>query len=344
MPYHRLSEGVDLESQLKIGSTVVIRHPSEMAVEPQTSKEIKKIMKTTKRSCAQCKAFESENLVCKTCSKCQAVFYCSVECQRLHWPAHKVHCPQSRKLDRVEKLAYALTANRNFFTYLKLAIIFQFNLLTAKRPIEPFCALVPLTVEPEDILDFARLRGDIPFERPTNPHQKMKGILQVGGVLPYPEEQYFKDKARSLTEAAMDANPSLYCRPDSIHVVVRFSMVDPARDGPGMMIEIPIIITPNLMDIARAAQPFGQCLPIAAHFFSKPMDAFSCVEYINSTIRQDRENRFLMRREMTEEDEELIRRSTAEFNQETEMRFSSMIIELRMRNEQIYKPLIHDLL
>lgn len=39
--------------------------------------------------CATCKA-NSKNL--KRCSRCCSVYYCSVECQRSHWPQHKSVC------------------------------------------------------------------------------------------------------------------------------------------------------------------------------------------------------------------------------------------------------------
>jgi len=41
-------------------------------------------------SCAFCGDFDSEKL--KKCSGCGNVAYCSIKCQRQHWPAHKNHC------------------------------------------------------------------------------------------------------------------------------------------------------------------------------------------------------------------------------------------------------------
>ncbi len=45
-----------------------------------------------KGCCASCKKIP-ENL--KRCSRCRAIDYCSVECQRAHWPQHKIVCSKN---------------------------------------------------------------------------------------------------------------------------------------------------------------------------------------------------------------------------------------------------------
>uniref|UniRef100_A0A7S3L3R3 MYND-type domain-containing protein n=1 Tax=Amphora coffeiformis TaxID=265554 RepID=A0A7S3L3R3_9STRA len=46
------------------------------------------------RECAQCGVFESGNSVFSCCARCRVTFYCSKDCQRLHWKksGHKEKC------------------------------------------------------------------------------------------------------------------------------------------------------------------------------------------------------------------------------------------------------------
>ena len=43
--------------------------------------------------CAACGSFEGITLKHKVCSNCKSVYYCSQECQRVHWKnGHKEQC------------------------------------------------------------------------------------------------------------------------------------------------------------------------------------------------------------------------------------------------------------
>ena len=44
-----------------------------------------------KRRCAAC-GIEERKL--RRCARCRTVSYCSVDCQRQHWPEHKQRCKQ----------------------------------------------------------------------------------------------------------------------------------------------------------------------------------------------------------------------------------------------------------
>lgn len=49
---------------------------------------------TVAKACSYC-ARNRELLATKLCSRCRAVRYCSVDCQRAHWPFHKGLCHPS---------------------------------------------------------------------------------------------------------------------------------------------------------------------------------------------------------------------------------------------------------
>ena len=42
--------------------------------------------------CASCGIAEIDEIKLKTCTACKFVRYCSVECQKKHWPQHKRAC------------------------------------------------------------------------------------------------------------------------------------------------------------------------------------------------------------------------------------------------------------
>lgn len=54
-----------------------------------SSDSISRINAPKKSCCATCKAI---GLKLRFCSRCRAISYCSVECQRAHWAQHKVCC------------------------------------------------------------------------------------------------------------------------------------------------------------------------------------------------------------------------------------------------------------
>ena len=69
--------------------------------------------------------------ICQTCSKagtallkcatCKVVYYCSKECQQLHWSAHKRHCKEVKRslaLYKVEEEKLKHCDENNLFTSL----------------------------------------------------------------------------------------------------------------------------------------------------------------------------------------------------------------------------------
>ena len=74
-------------------------------MEPRVVSETTVSPRSTSFQCSNCSKDEAEN----TCSKCNAVKYCSRECQKDHWKNHKSYCNEIKKLiKKVEKEAKPL--------------------------------------------------------------------------------------------------------------------------------------------------------------------------------------------------------------------------------------------
>lgn len=53
------------------------------------------------KNCAYCHRFQRcEFKRLQQCGRCHVVFYCSKECQKIHWPEHKIACKSTVTLDK----------------------------------------------------------------------------------------------------------------------------------------------------------------------------------------------------------------------------------------------------
>ncbi|KAF9485097.1 hypothetical protein BDN70DRAFT_708232 [Pholiota conissans] len=325
--------------QLEVAATLKMSHPSEIPPGSRSTKDLKKIVKDTRHCCVRCNMRESAARLYKTCGKCHSVYYCSQECQKLDWPSHKEKCPESERKKRVEKVFAALMCNENLSRFLQLAMVLHLGIQNSPLPAKPFTVSIKTDVEPEHIMEFARLRGDIEPSGATNPPRKIRGIPQIGKILNI-----------GVPEGELDvialANSTMEVERYPEHPETTFGCVAYSIGGVGVqslktafMSIVPI--TAEVMRIAREAQPFVQEISATGETRLKPMSSDSCIEYINTTIRLDNENRLLLRTPMTEFDETIIRNSAA--NPRTlsdDERRNWTFMQSRMKNERVYEALL----
>lgn len=62
------------------------------------------------KACAHCSDADAKENGLRRCGGCKEVWYCSTECQKAAWPAHKAECTDSSKKQRSHARALKITA------------------------------------------------------------------------------------------------------------------------------------------------------------------------------------------------------------------------------------------
>ncbi|KAF9480176.1 hypothetical protein BDN70DRAFT_992902 [Pholiota conissans] len=232
----------------------------------------------------------------------------------------------------------ALSSDANLMGYLHVAIILCLDLIKSPLPAnEPFSIVVHLSVEPENIVDFARLRGDL--DPPNNASEQIKGMLQISDIYHNPqieENLGGKEGLRALT-SSLKADPVLapFTSGDSPVGVILFALgkSNSMRKGP-------IVIEPSYMAVSRKRDPFRQTVAATGKSRMQALGVQSCVEYINTAIRMDKANCFRLRTDMTSEDEEIIRNSAMDMCIYEDKSLALEALRGRLCNEFIYMVLL----
>ncbi|KAF9475138.1 hypothetical protein BDN70DRAFT_924193 [Pholiota conissans] len=334
---------------LMTAATLKITHPQWMSLEEssawgmpwnidnQPSDDIKQKMKTSINICGYCQAVEEKGKPHKTCGRFAkhariASLNGVIQCQAGDWREHKISCGDNIKQKRFHPLMKALLANIDSMAYLKIAAVLYLNLLDTVPLAEPWSLLVHLGVEPENILDFARLRGDIGPTWDSNSSEKIMGMLQVNAILPCPESLLDKNtKIRIAQSKRAKADSDGFTWESPVGVMV-FQIGDSLST-----LQVPILIVTYYMDMARSLPSFTRTIMATNTSSDQPMTITSCIElvvflclYINTTIRLDKANRCSLRTEMTAEDKTIIEHSGAKSALLTE-KTCMAIVHLRER-------------
>lgn len=257
---------------------------------------IKKNLKTFGVQCTQCQKILDKLL---KCSKCKGVWYCSKECQKKHWPAHKLACHDVERSSGALKFVRTFCANITLMMFLKVAIIYDCGLLdNPKLGFDvPFMARVDMAIEPTDILDFAGLYLN---NRPIP--EKLNGMVQVNTVSawdPSTHPPLTPTRLRLWRDARAQSTAAGYGK-DPVGLIEFLNYTENSTTAA-------FHISSSVVDAARKREPFLCSSALTGNHFEKPMDSATCIEYINLHIRADEQNQLFLRTVMTEQDKEVIR-------------------------------------
>ncbi|KAG2039302.1 hypothetical protein BDR03DRAFT_952527 [Suillus americanus] len=280
--------------------------------------------------CTQCQ-IKMEKLL--KCAKCKSVWYCSKECQKKNWPTHKSTCHADERSSGLFKLVRMFSINTVLMGYLKAAVVFECGLLDNPRIgfDMPFLARIEIAIEPSDVLNF----GGLYVNDPTV-EEKLKGMLQVNAITawqsPSMQAPLTPKRLNTWREARARCNAEGFAE-DPVGLIEFIGRRCTEDSGNSLTAELHI---PNItLAIARTRAPFTSVSAITGIRTEKPLSAASCLEFINSHIRADKQNQLRLRTEMTEQDKEVIR--AAGRNEDT---FPVRILKEKMRREQLYAGLL----
>lgn len=174
----------------------------------------------------------------------------------------------------MEKLVLTIVANTDFMGYLKIATTLLLDLINYPAIDQPFSVLVHVGIEPVDIVDFARLRGELPPAGGTNSADKIQGMVQINDVLPYPDGLVDQETLLSLwSEKKADAVGAGFAS-DSVGIML-FAMGDFSTT---VTVPVPVHISSLFVDIARNSPPF-QVLMANMMSRTQMMDIATCIEF-----------------------------------------------------------------
>ncbi|PPR03493.1 hypothetical protein CVT26_007899 [Gymnopilus dilepis] len=110
----------------------------------------------------------------KKCNGCTAAWYCSEQCERQAWPEHKKSCGTVDIVESIQPHILRFLEHSGLLHFLRVALVFNLNLLMNPRSEECLRAQVALQVVPTDDDCYTKL-----FTRTGSTPEIMQGCLQI---------------------------------------------------------------------------------------------------------------------------------------------------------------------
>ncbi|KAJ6457741.1 hypothetical protein C8R45DRAFT_1032927 [Mycena sanguinolenta] len=266
----------------------------------------------------------------RRCSKCRLVSYCSRECQKKHWPEHKLECGQDDVPKFITKLAKTLLSNPLLRLPLQSCFILAFDLLHRTRRDELLLAQLDVALEPCNLTDFADI-----FLGQGSPKKEVPGMLQLNKFVvanhtgsssdldPHVRHMHGFWRSEFAVAASEGVHPCAVGMLAVSHPESALSCTIPFRILPSTMLMVPVWISKGLQF------PSG----VPGETITVPYTVENCLQSINAQIRADTTNQMLLRAVMRPSDIHLIHNAGLNFSP------AAATVLIKMEREHIYKAL-----
>ncbi|KAJ7621524.1 hypothetical protein DFH06DRAFT_772229 [Mycena polygramma] len=252
-------------------------------------------------SCSYPPCFESgKKNSLRLCGKCRIAPYCSTECQRADWPAHKGHCgPATSPCRLVQNFLGSRLLMYHFSLFLAVELDLEHKIPGTELP----TVRMTMCMAPAEVLqlikaldtgtgeDFFAATGDgAPW-----------GILHLRNA--YQQDvKLLGSREKKMLDHAKDCARTNGIDHKTHIVLVHFDGDD------GQVLHYLVHISTEIVEIARKAEPL--------HLKSLPRGDFdiafskeNILDQVNNIMRSDRANKFRVRARLTEKDVQIMKKA-----------------------------------
>jgi len=258
------------------------------------TKDIKSAKANIVTSCSQCLKPNSDDTF-RRCSKCKAVWYCSQECQKLAWPQHKTTC-KAVEGSGVAKILQAFIANPILMHYLHMCIVLKMDLVD-KPNRGPFLISVDVGIHPTLAETFEIMQGSLDL---ASSEDTIQGMLQITAVTASPSIVLTPNRM-ALWKKIREATDAGGCSSDPV------AYVEMIKESGSNSFSFPTHISAAALQGAQSNEPFVSYSALTGKKSLEPMNADSCIGYINWHIRADKQNQLKLRSPLRRIDVDVIK-------------------------------------